>query len=700
MKASEARLLDFLKRSSQFTIPIYQRTYSWTERECRQLWDDIIRSGNDDDVTAHFIGSVVYIEQGLSQVTNQSPLMVIDGQQRLTTVTLILEALARSVGSTEPVTGFSARKLREYYLLNPLEEDDQHFKLLLTQTDRDSLIALVQQQPWPPDYSIRIEQNFKFFMDRFRALGDNLAPLCYGLSKLLIVDIALNRSQDNPQLIFESMNSTGRELSQADLIRNFVLMGLPPKQQKQLYLDHWRPMERIFGQEAYGTHFDGFMRHYLTLKTGDIPNVNAVYEAFKAHARTPAIEVAGVDALVADIHTFAEYYCAMALGREHHKQLAAAFKDLRELKVDVAYPFLLELYDDYASGILLADEFLQSVRLVESYVFRRAVCSIPTNSLNKTFSTFGKALKKDRYLESIKAHILTLPSYRRFPEDDEFKQHLELRDLYNFRSRSYFFRRLENEGRKESVSIDEYTIEHIMPQNENLSIDWRTSLGPDWEQAHQVWLHRLGNLTLTGYNSEYSDHSFIQKRDMEGGFRESPLRMNQTLGQLNTWNAETMAERGRRLADLATKVWEAPVLGVDVLKAYRSTDQRSAKYSLADHSQLSEGATMRPVFEVLRREILALDPGITEEVLKLYIAYKAETNFVDVVPQAQRLRLSLNMPFSEISDPRGICRDVTDLGRWGNGDVEVRLESVDDVPYVMGLIRQSLERQLGNEAVA
>lgn len=700
MKASEARLLDFLKRSSQFTIPIYQRTYSWTERECRQLWDDIIRSGNDDDVTAHFIGSVVYIEQGLSQVTNQSPLMVIDGQQRLTTVTLILEALARSVGSTEPVTGFSARKLREYYLLNPLEEDDQHFKLLLTQTDRDSLIALVQQQPWPPDYSIRIEQNFKFFMDRFRALGDNLAPLCYGLSKLLIVDIALNRSQDNPQLIFESMNSTGRELSQADLIRNFVLMGLPPKQQKQLYLDHWRPMERIFGQEAYGTHFDGFMRHYLTLKTGDIPNVNAVYEAFKAHARTPAIEEAGVDALVADIHTFAEYYCAMALGREHHKQLAAAFKDLRELKVDVAYPFLLELYDDYASGILLADEFLQSVRLVESYVFRRAVCSIPTNSLNKTFSTFGKALKKDRYLESIKAHILTLPSYRRFPEDDEFKQHLELRDLYNFRSRSYFFRRLENEGRKESVSIDEYTIEHIMPQNENLSIDWRTSLGPDWEQAHQVWLHRLGNLTLTGYNSEYSDHSFIQKRDMEGGFRESPLRMNQTLGQLNTWNAETMAERGRRLADLATKVWEAPVLGVDVLKAYRSTDQRSAKYSLADHSQLSEGATMRPVFEVLRREILALDPGITEEVLKLYIAYKAETNFVDVVPQAQRLRLSLNMPFSEISDPRGICRDVTDLGRWGNGDVEVRLESVDDVPYVMGLIRQSLERQLGNEAVA
>jgi predicted transport protein len=309
-------------------------------------------------------------------------------------------------------------------------------------------------------------------------------------------------------------------------------------------------------------------------------------------------------------------------------------------------------------------------------------------------------LKKDRYLESIKAHILTLPSYRRFPEDDEFTQHLMVRDLYNFRSRSYFFRRLENHGRKEKVSIDEYTIEHIMPQNENLSIEWRTALGPDWEQVQQTWLHRLGNLTLTGYNSEYSDHSFAQKRDMEGGFRESPLRLNQGLGRLDTWSGEEMAVRGRRLAELATEVWAAPDLATDVLRAYRPAAQRTATYSLADHAHLSAGAAMRPVFDVLRREILALDPGITEEVLKLYIAYKAETNFVDIVPQAQRLRLTLNMPFNEISDPRGVCRDVTDLGRWGNGDVEIGLDSIDDVPYVIGLIRQSLERQLGNEAVA
>ncbi|HLW94895.1 MAG TPA: DUF262 domain-containing protein, partial [Solirubrobacteraceae bacterium] len=244
--------------------------------------------------------------------------------------------------------------------------------------------------------------------------GD-LAGLFNGLAKLIVVDISLSRDQDNPQLIFESMNSTGRELSQADLIRNFVLMGLESLHQTQLYEDHWRPMEVAFGQEAYGTHFDGFMRHYLTVRTGDIPNVNEVYEAFKKHAREPVVESSGVDALVADVHTMALHYCAIALGHEPDKDLGTAFRDLRGLKVDVAYPLLLELYEDYAAGILAEDEFVKAVRLVEAYVFRRAVSAIPTNSLNKTFATLGRALKKDRYLESMEAHLLLLPSYRRFP---------------------------------------------------------------------------------------------------------------------------------------------------------------------------------------------------------------------------------------------------------------------------------------------
>jgi len=263
MKATEATLLAFLKKSPQFVIPIYQRTYSWTEKECRQLWDDIVRAGSNDNITVHFVGSIVYIETGLSQVTHQAPLLVIDGQQRLTTVTLLITALAQALGETEPVDGFSARKLRNYYLVNPEESGERHYKLLLSQTDKTSLTAIVSCDELPKDHSLRVTQNFTLFEGLIQARKGDLAAVCNGLAKLVVVDIALNRDQDNPQLIFESMNSTGRELSQADLIRNFILMGLDPALQTRLYEYYWRPMEVDFGQEAYTIHFDGFMRHYL-----------------------------------------------------------------------------------------------------------------------------------------------------------------------------------------------------------------------------------------------------------------------------------------------------------------------------------------------------------------------------------------------------------------------------------------------------
>lgn len=697
MKATEAKLLDFLKKSPQFVIPIYQRTYSWTERECRQLWDDIMRAGRNEAIAAHFVGSIVYIEKGIYQVSSQTPLLVIDGQQRLTTVMLILEALARRLGDTEPVDGFSAKKIRSYYLLNPLEEGERAFKLLLTQTDRDSLLALVQQKDQPTERSLRVAENFDFFVEEIEALGDDIATLCQGLAKLVIVDIALSRGQDNPQLIFESMNSTGRELSQADLIRNFVLMGLEQNLQTRLYEEYWRPMEVGFGQEAYGKHFDSFMRHYLTLRTGEIPRISEVYEAFKWHAREATVAgAAGVEGLVREVRSYAEYYRAMALGQELDKELAKAFRDLRELKVDVAYPFLLELYADFKSGLLDKEDFRKAVRLVEAYVFRRAVCAIPTNSLNKTFATFGRALRKDRYLESIQVHLLTLPTYRRFPNDEEFQRELQTRDLYNFRGRSYLLRRLENYDRKEHVPVEEYTIEHILPQNENLSARWQAMLGPEWRRIQDTWLHTLGNLTLTGYNAEYSDRPFEDKRDMTGGFRESPLRLNQDLGELSAWDEAAIGTRAKRLSGLAVEIWKQPALSAEVLQAYRSTVERPDSYGLGDHPYLDVASPMGAVFDAFRKEVLALDPAVSEEFLKLYVAYKAETNFVDVVPQRNSLRLALNLGFHELHDPRGLARDVTNLGKWGNGDAEVRLAALEQIPYVMGLVRQAYEKQMGS----
>lgn len=705
MKATEAKLLDFLKKSPQFVIPIYQRTYSWTEKECRQLWDDIVRCGSSDKVAVHFVGSIVYVESGLSQVTHQAPLLVIDGQQRLATVSLLLAALAKAVADSEPFDGFSSRKIKNYYLVNPEETGDRHYKLLLSQTDKASLTALVGDGEPPQQPSIRINANFESFK---RWIGEgkvDLATLCRGLAKLVVVDIALTRDQDNPQLIFESMNSTGKELSQADLIRNFILMGLEPVLQTKLYEQFWRPMELDFGQEAYGTHFDGFMRHYLTVMTGEIPNINAVYDAFKGHARTSRAGFSDdknhIESLVREIRDYARHFCAMALGSEPDAELKSAFHDLRELRVDVAYPFLLELYHDYKTDMLSKADLLASVRLIEAYVFRRAICAIPTNSMNKTFATFTKALKKDRYFESIQAHFLGLPSYRRFPSDDEFRRDFQTRDIYNFRSRSYWLRRLENHGRRERVAVDEYTIEHILPQNENLSAKWRDDLGEEWQRIQQTWLHTLGNLTLTAYNSDFSDRAFIEKRDMpnapEKGFKQSPLKLNQGLAVLDTWNEETIKARAAKLAEAGVAVWSAPKLSQDILDAYRPKPDADTSYTIDDHPNLLT-ANMRPLFDAFRKAVLALDPCVSEEFLKLYVAYKAETNFVDVVPQAKRLRLSLNMRFTDLNDPKGLCKDVTDVGRWGNGDVEVGLSSMDELPYVIGLVRQSLDLQLGNGA--
>lgn len=358
-------------------------------------------------------------------------------------------------------------------------------------------------------------------------------------------------------------------------------------------------MELEFGQEAYSSDFDGFMRYYLTVKTGEIPKVGDVYEAFKNHASQPAVDDAGVEAVVRDVRKFGRYFCAMALGQASESDLKLAFHDLRELKVDVAYPFLLELYQDYAGGDLAVAELLAAVRLVESYVFRKAICAIPTNSLNKTFATAGKSLLMERCVESIEAHFLLLPSYRRFPDDDEFQRNLRSRDLYNLRSRSYWLRRLENQGRKERVPVDEYTIEHILPQNPHLSAEWRDALGPEWQRVQEQRLHTLGNLTLTGYNSEYSDRPFLEKRDMEGGFKNSPLRLNDGLG-VSSVGMRPRFRRGRL-------TWQRQALhrlqGGDQLRRCRAASD--AACPLAQHIPASTRGSERP----LRRRIAAWPLG-------------------------------------------------------------------------------------------
>lgn len=583
MKAQETKLLEFISGPSQFVIPIYQRTYSWTENECLQLWNDIIRVGLDDKTKTHFIGSIVYILDRLYSETERSSLLVIDGQQRLTTAILLLAALSDLLDDDQEIDGFSKKKLIGS-IINSSESGDKKYKLILSQTDKDTLIALIDKNKvsFPKDYSLRIKANYDFFKEKLEKNKDKLEIICKGIAKLLIVDISLDIQHDNPQLIFESMNSTGKALTQADLIRNYILMGLEHKLQSRLYEEYWRPMELDFGQEAYQKYFDAFMRYYLTAKIKEIPKINSIYEAFKKYHREKNLSI---ESLVADIRIYSKYFCKMALGQEEDKELSYAFKDLKELTVDVAYPLLLELYDDYENKHLSKDDFEKAIRLIESYVFRRAVCEISTSSLNKTFANFTKSIKKDRYLESIQATFMLLTSYKKFPTDDEFKARLKERDLYNFRSRSYWLRRLENFSRKERVSINECTIEHIMPQNKNLSQQWKNTLGENWQEIQEQWLHTLGNLTLTKCNSEYSDKSFEEKRDMENGFAKSPLELNEFLRDPKLiWNEDSIKKRADILSDKALNVWIYPKLEPSILETYKAPRILNSDYTIDDPS--------------------------------------------------------------------------------------------------------------------
>lgn len=702
MKAVDTQLLNLLKKSSQFVVPIYQRLYSWDQSECSQLWRDILRAGEHESIGAHFTGSIVYVSKGASTNTASQPDLIIDGQQRTTTVSLVLAALADKLstlpeGEQEIVDGFSPKKIRDRYLMDPNEEGDRRFKLLLSEGDRELFKSLVQGHSISGSKDSRLVSNFEYFKKQLDSKEIDLSLVCRGLEKLVVVDVELERGVDNPQLVFEAMNSTGKRLSQADLIRNFLLMDLDPATQVEVYDKWWRPMEQMF-TEAGEEHFDAFVRHYLTIETGEIPRIGDIYEAFKTFAFAGYEHGLSIDALAGELAHHASNYGRIALGLEKDSSLRTAFAELEQIKSDTVIPFILRLYSDYREEKLGQDDFVQIVKMVVSYVFRRAVCKIPTNSFNKTFTGFAAAIDDKNYLESVAAHFLNMQSYRRFPSDEEFVSALETTDLYNFRRRSYLLRSLENDRRKELVSIEEYSIEHIMPQNPELRIEWRQDLGENWQGVHETYLHTLGNLTLTGYNSEYSDKPFLEKRDMKGGFSTSPLKLNEGIGQLEVWDESAINDRAKKLSAVSLEIWARPKLTKEQLDKYKKLEPTPfEEYSLDDHPWLMVTPQRTALFEDFDSAVHAFNPNVTRHILKIYIAYKAETNFVDVVPLKSKLVLSINLPFGDLVDPRGIARDVSKVGRRGNGDYEVELDEATDFDYVLGLVRQAYERQLGDD---
>ncbi|WQZ63627.1 DUF262 and DUF1524 domain-containing protein [Helicobacter pylori] len=690
MKAREATLLEFFEQNqtNQFVIPIYQRVYSWGKEHCEQLWDDIIKTGGNDQIEGHFIGSIVFVHDGI-YTTNYNELLIIDGQQRLTTITLLLIALRDHLNDEDEfLEKFSCQKIQNRYLINSDEKGDKKFRLILSEPDRDTLLSLIDEnRRKPSEPSVKIVENFELFEKWIRKNTDKLETIFKGLDKLMVVEISLERGKDNPQLIFESMNSTGKDLTQTDLIRNYILMGLEPEKQKIFYNKYWRAMEEDFKQNE--TLFNQFVKHYLTIKIGKTPNEKRIYEAFKDYRQKKGIEI---EDLLKDLQKYCGFFCQIVFKKEADKDLNKALSFLVDLEMDVIYPLLLELYSDYKDGVLSKQDFIPIIALTESYLCRRAVYRPGSGGLNKVFASFTKKINKDQYRESIKAHFLSLEKTTgKFPKDSEFKDSFITIDFYHFKKNKYFLERLENFDTKEPVDTQECTIEHIMPQT--LTEEWERDLGGNFQAIHEKYLNTIGNLTLTGYNQEYSNNSFQEKRDMEKGFKQSPLRLNQSLRDLEVFGEEQIKKRANDLADWALKIWTYPKLDAETLEKYKQKGKREKK--VYDLSSYKFGSHSRELFDILSKEIKALDERITESFMKAYIAYKFKTNFVDIVVQTKDLKLYLNMKFHELQDEKNLAKDRTNKKNHnGNGDVEVKLETKESIPYCLGLIKQALEKQV------
>lgn len=682
----KGNIYEILNGNKQFLIPVYQRFYSWDTEQCRRLWNDIVEMQKKGKV-GHFVGSIVNIaEQAMP--TGVQKFMIIDGQQRMTTLTLLLLALRDYAIKNPDDKTINARRIDNMLLKNEYEYGDERYKLLLTETDRDILISLIEKKPIMEGTRSRLIENYNFFVGKLADKEIQPAEVYESIGKLQIVNITLDRAVDDAQAIFESLNSTGKELSESDLIRNYILMGLEPIEQTYVYEHLWRPMEQLFVYETQGTVMDAFFRNYLTMKLSRIPKLGRVYEEFKLYHLN--CEFRTIRELCQDLLDFAKYYTDIVFIRSSDTDLKKLYEDIIDLRMEVSYPFLLKIHRDCDEGLITSDEMKEILKLCISYVIRRSICEIPTNSLNKTFATMKNYIRKDDYMNSVKAFFLMLDSYKEFPDNDKFETAFISRDIYNMRNRNYILSRLENFDNKAPIIIENYTIEHIMPQNKNLSLEWQADLGDDWHEVQKKYLHTIGNLTLTAYNSEMSDRCFMDKMNMPGGFKESALRLNKYVVLQNTWNEKHIKERANELAKKAESIWKYPTLTDAELEKYQEKDTTTPKYSLETYGM---NDLTKILFDALDKRIMNLSPGVKREYKKLYIAYKLDTNFVDIIIQKERLRIAVNMKFSDIIDPNGICRDITGIGRWGNGDVELFMEHKDELDKIMEIVKQSFDAQ-------
>ena len=586
MKAGEKSLLKYLDGTDQeFVIPVYQRRYDWHIEQCKKLWDDLERVMKNGFVS-HFFGSLVSV---ITPSPKKTEYLVIDGQQRITTVSLIMAAICNLIdqGEYPDPQGYKNKILNEY-LIDPYDNDDDKYRLKLIQQDRGIYNKIIEHDFDDIPKGSTVWVNYEFFVNRLLAnkAQYSVEQIFQAIRRLSIVDIQLEQGKDDPQLIFESLNSTGLALSEADKIRNLVLMNLPNKTQTEYYKKYWQKIEEntTIKNDFTKSSVSDFIRDYLTVKLRRIPRADQIYFDFKDYSRDFS---EGLEILLQELLKYSKYYKILLSGIYQNKLVQNRLLSLLMLDNRVVFPYLMELLEDREANIISDESLAEVLFHLESFLFRRTICSVPTNALNKLFTTLEKDIRKhneysNEYLRVFDHEISRRQASSRFPGDEEFRQALLTRDIYNMQSRTkvYLLEELENIDNEKIVDLTsaiknhDITIEHIMPQT--LSDVWIEELGQNYQTVHEKWLHTLGNLTLTKYNSQYKNHRFIDKRECKNGFKESKLTLNHYLQKCEVWQESQIIERAGILANHAINRW--PV----IRSTLAETAKEAERYTLAD----------------------------------------------------------------------------------------------------------------------
>lgn len=690
MNGNAQKLIKYLDGASKrFIIPVYQRNYDWKMEHCKQLYDDLVKIIRQNR-KSHFFGSIVSVQ---SESGTMEEFLIIDGQQRLTTISLLLLAIYHLLSSGKMVSRDHqlTDKILKKYLIDEYEPEEKRIKLKPIKNDQKAFgILFDQDEEYIPDSNLTI--NYRYFYDRIQHGELDIDELFDAICKLEIINISLNH-EDNPQLIFESLNSTGLNLSEGDKIRNYILMGLPNDQQTKFYEKYWNRIESYTDYDV-----SSFVRDYLSIKQQSTPNMNSVYPTFKKYVEDA--EVADIEPLLRDLLEYAKRYAFLIKGGHSDERLNSCIYRLNRLSTSVTRPFLLEVIRLSESGALTADELIEVFHFTESYLFRRAICDLPTNALNKIFLLLHREIirfdgDESHYVEKFKYALLSKRERTRFPSDEEFAECMSTRNIYgmNPKNKLYLFERLENSETSETKDVwghldrGEYSIEHIMPQH--LTAAWIVSLGDNYEAIHTNWLHRLANLTLTAYNSRYSNSPFAEKRDMPHGFKDSGLRINQWVGRKERWGLPELEERDQLLKNAVIGIWPYPTSN------YHPQKKQMDAIALDEDVILTGRVLSKYSFKGAEQPVASWADMYQQVITMLHSENKAVLTKL-AVSQDPAVDLSLHFSMSPTSFDS--CRQIdTDLYVWTGTDTQYKINNLRKIFAIFDVPESELVFYLKDE---